>query len=436
MVTTPTVVRDGEQFLLSSLSPDRAQKRLAVAVVLALLVAFTAGPISNIQLARIDAVVPAYAMASFLNDSFTAVLLFAQFSILRSRAVLAIACGYVYTALTVIAWTLTFPGLFAPTGLLGAGLQTTTWLYILWHSGFPMFVIAYALLKDADPTKRGGSVGAAILSSVAVIASIVCVATFLIIAGDLRLPPLMIDATHISSLWAHAVQFSAVLSAFALIMLWVRWRSVLDLWLMVVMCAYVTELSLNLSTRFTVGWYASRACGLLSSSLVLFVLLYETTKLYGQLLRAVFAHSREREARLVTGDTIAAMIAHEVRQPLSAMVTNANAGVRWLDRPVPDCKEAKETLERIATEGRRAGAVIGSIRALFKNDGRTRASLDVNDLVGETLALVRGDLQRHRVVVRSEPNEQLPQVKGDRTQLQQVLLNLITNAIEFDGNYR
>jgi signal transduction histidine kinase len=127
----------------------------------------------------------------------------------------------------------------------------------------------------------------------------------------------MIDPSHIAPLWAYAVGFSALLSVLALIVLWIRWRSVLDLWLMVVMFAYVTELCLNLSTRFTVGWYASRAAGLLSGSLVLFVLLYEITFLYAQLLRAVFAQRREREVRLMTGDAVAATIAHEVKQPLS-----------------------------------------------------------------------------------------------------------------------
>src|SRR6202011_2654762 len=156
MVKTPTVVRDGEQFILTSLSPSRAQRRLALAVVLALLVAFfiTAGPLSTIQPQRIDAFIPAYATAIFVIDSITAVLLFAQFSILRSRALLVIASGYLFTALIVIPRMLTFPGAFTPGGLLGAGLQTTNWLYISWHSGFPMFVIAYALLKDADPAMR------------------------------------------------------------------------------------------------------------------------------------------------------------------------------------------------------------------------------------------------------------------------------------------
>src|SRR6202166_1842853 len=184
MVKTTVVVPEEQHFTLASLSPGRAQRRLAVAVVLALLGAFfmAAGPLSTIQLGRIDAFVPAYAAAMFVIDSITAVLLFAQFTILRSRALLVIASGYLFTALIVIPWVLTFPGVFTPGGLLGAGLQSTNWLYILWHGGFPTFVMAYALLKDADPAKRlwEGSVGAAILSSVAATAAVVCAATYLV----------------------------------------------------------------------------------------------------------------------------------------------------------------------------------------------------------------------------------------------------------------
>src|SRR3979409_434469 len=188
MVTTATDLPEEQNFIISSLPPGRAQKRLALAVVLALLAAFLvmAWPLSTIQLARVDAFVPAYAMAMFVTDSITAVLLFAQFSILRSRALLVIASGYLFTALVVIPWMLTFPGVFAPSGLLGAGLQSTVWLYILWHAGFPMFVAAYALLKDGDPTKRlwQSSARVAILLSVALTAGIVGAAAFLVTAGD------------------------------------------------------------------------------------------------------------------------------------------------------------------------------------------------------------------------------------------------------------
>src|ERR1700730_8967727 len=418
MVKTAAIVPEEQHFILSSLSPSRAQKRLALVLVLALLVAFliTDGTLSTIQFGRIDAFIPAYATAMLVNDSITAVLLFAQFSILRSRALLAIASGYLFTALIVIPWALTFPGIFRPDGLLGAGLQSTSWLYTLWHGGFAMFVIAYALLRDTDPARRlwRRSAAAGILSSVALTAAVVCAATFIVTAGDALLPRINLDRVHFSTLWLYIASCLALLSVAAVIVLWIGRRSVLDLWLMVVMSAYVIEICMiafPIPARFSFGWYAGRVFGLLSGSLLLFVLLYEITILYAQLLRAVLAQRREREARLMTGDAVSASIAHEIKQPLSGMVTNAEAGLRWL------C-------------GKRAGAVIEGIRAIFKKDAGNRTSLDVKELITEALALVRDELQKHRVSVRVEPNERLPRVKGDRVQLRQVLLNLVTNAID------
>src|SRR6266446_2649295 len=408
MVNRAVADPEEQNFILSSLSPTRAQKRLAIAVVLALLLAFfitEVGPLSTIQLGRIDAFVPAYATAMFVNDTITAVLLFAQFSILRSRALLAIANGYLFTALMLIPWMLTFPGVFAPGGLLGAGLQSTSWLYTLWHAGFAMFVIAYALLRDADPAKRlwRGSAAAAILLSIAATAAVVWALAFIVTAGDALLPRINLDPLHFSTLWLYIAGCLVLLSVLAVILLWIRRHSVLDLWLMVVMSAYAIEICMiafPIPARFSFGWYAGRVFGLLSGSLLLFVLLYEITILYAQLLRAVLAQRREREARLMTGDAVSASIAHEIKQPLSGMITNADAGLGWLDRSMPD--EAKAAFEQIVADGHRAAAVIGSIRAIFKKDARNRTSLDINELIGEALALTRGDLQRHRILVEVE----------------------------------
>ena len=355
---------DEQHLVLSSQPPSRAQKRLAFAVVLALVVAFaiTVGPLKSFHPPRIDAFIPAYTAAIFVNDAITAVLLFSQFSILRSRALLVIACGYLFTALTAIPWMLTFPGVFTPGGLLGAGKQSTAWLYIFWHGGFSLFVIAYALLKETDPAKQAWRTSrhTAMLSGVAVVA-LVCVATFLATAGNAQLPPLMIDTVHVSIIWEYTAGFTALLGVTTLIALWVRRHSMLDLWLMVVICAYVIDVILNsfpVPGRFSVGWYAGRIFGLLSSSLVLIVLLYEITALYARLLQAVLAQRREREARLMTGNAVAAMIAHEIKQPLTGMTTHADAGLRWLDRATPDLGEAKEAFKKISANGHRAGAVI------------------------------------------------------------------------------
>src|SRR3954464_14039 len=170
MLTTPAFGAEEKHFILSSLSPGRTQKRLAVGVVLSLLVVLylITGPLSGIQLGAINAFVAVYATAMFVTDSITAILLYAQFSMLRSRAILVIANGYLFTALIVVPYILAFPGVLAPNGLVG-GLQTAAWLYVVWHCGLAIFVIGYALSKDRDFSREPwqGNVRSAILRSVA-----------------------------------------------------------------------------------------------------------------------------------------------------------------------------------------------------------------------------------------------------------------------------
>ena len=435
---TAAIVPEEQHFILSTLSPGPVQKRLALAVVLCLLVVFaliTAGPLAGVHPGRVEAFVPAYAAAMFTCDSITAILLYAQFSILRSRATLVIASGYLFTALILIPFVLVFPAVFVPGNLMG-GTQSTSWIWCFWHAGFPMFVIGYALLKETDSSKQfwRGTVAAPIALSVALTGAVVSAAAILCIAGEALLPRVTDSSLHFGSLWPYFIGAPVALSAAtALIVLWGRRRSMLDLWLMVVICLYLIEVPLSYypnPNRFSLAWYTVRVIGFISSGLVLIVLLYEIRTLYSRLLGAVLAQRREREARLMTGDAVAATIAHEVKQPLTAMVTTADAGLRFLDRSMPNLDKAKEAFKRIVSDGHRAGEVVEGIRANFRNDVRARTALDVNELIREALALERGDLQKHRISVQAEPNQQLPEVQGNRVQLQQVLLNLIANAID------
>ena len=437
MMKPGVIVPEDQPFTLANSSPGRLQKRLALAVVLVFLSALfiMAGELSSIQWSRVNAFVPAYGTAIFVNDLITSVLLFNQFAILRSRALLAISTGYLFTALMVIPWMLTFPGAFTPNGLLGAGLQSANWLYIFRYAGFPTFVIAYALLKDTGLPRRlwEDSVGATILSSVVLTLALVGAATVLVTTGDAYSPRLSIDPIHFSSLALYVTSSLILWNVLALTLLWMRHRSVLDLWLMVVVCAYAIEIymiSFPGMARFSAGWYVGRVFGFVSSILVLFVLLHEIATLYAQLLRAVLAQRREREARLMTGDAVSASIVHEVKQPLTAIIASANAGLNWLDRVEPELDNARKALRRIVTTGHRADAMVENIRAHFRIGARTRTSLDIDDVIREALAVVRDKLQSHRIVVQAELGKGLPRISGEQIQLQQVLVNLITNAID------
>ena len=137
-----------------------------------------------------------------------------------------------------------------------------------------------------------------------------------------------------------------------------------------------------------------------------------------------------RSAPVSRMGAMTASIAHEINQPLAAIVANANAALRWMARTPPDVAEARESLEQIVREGQRAADVIQSVRSMFKSKEVARASIDLNQLIHEVLTLAQGTLKKHGVVVRTELDEALIPVTGNRVQLQQVLFNLVTNAIE------
>ena len=137
-----------------------------------------------------------------------------------------------------------------------------------------------------------------------------------------------------------------------------------------------------------------------------------------------------RVARMNRLGAMTASIAHEINQPLGAMVANANAALRWLAKSPPNLDEAGAALKRIGADGHRAAEVVQGIRAMFKNDGQKRMPLDINQLIHEVIALVQGELRKRHISVDAELSEGLPQVTADRVQLQQVIMNLVTNAID------
>jgi len=174
--------------------------------------------------------------------------------------------------------------------------------------------------------------------------------------------------------------------------------------------------------------------------------LKETVQELKRTNEALQSESRERESaeealhqahtdlahvnRVTTMGELTASLAHEVNQPISAAVTNANTCLRWLTRDHPDVEEARAAAMRIVNDGRRAAEIINRVRLLFKKGTQEHELVDVNEIIREISVLLHGEATRHFVLVRTDLAADLPQVMGDRVQLQQVLMNLIMNSID------
>jgi PAS domain S-box-containing protein len=146
-------------------------------------------------------------------------------------------------------------------------------------------------------------------------------------------------------------------------------------------------------------------------------------------MQAELAHAN----RVTTMGELSASIAHEVNQPIAATVTNAQAALRWLRAHPPDLDEVRASLSRIVEDGNRAGNVIGGIRAFINKVPPRKDRFDLNEAILEMIALTRSEMLKHGISLQTELAPGLPRVEGDRTQLQQVILNLVVNAIEAMG---
>jgi len=137
-----------------------------------------------------------------------------------------------------------------------------------------------------------------------------------------------------------------------------------------------------------------------------------------------------RAARVATMGELTASIAHEVKQPITANVTNARAALHWLDRQTPDLEEARQALTRIVNDAKRAADVIDRIRDLVKKAPPQKEPLEINETIRQVIELTRGEVVKNGVSVEMQLADGLPRIEGDRVQLQQVILNLIINAVQ------
>ena len=450
MSSTPPLGRAVE------LATSGHRRTALIAVALSALVFVAAIPFAKVALAPVPAFIPAYETALVANDIITAALLFGQFTYLRSRALLVLAGGYLFTGLIAIAHALTFPGLVTPTGLLGAGPHTTAWLYMFWHVAFPGCVIAYAFLKDRGPYGQATRSALLMISTCAAAALLAVGFTALATAGREALPPIMSGNAYtpaylfvVSSVW--------LLSIVAVVTLWLRRpHSVLDVWLMVVMCAWIFDIALSAvfnAGRFDLGFYAGRIYGLVASSVVLAMLLFGNAQLYLRLanasalreeerLRLVLANAQLEKARLAAEDAeraksaFLATMSHEIRTPMNGIL-----GMLELLSLMKLEGEQRTTLEIVRESGRSLLRIIDDILDFSRIEaGKLELRPEPTSIAAMMQrvchiysgnASTKGLDLEHRLDARIAPS-----LMVDPLRLQQILNNLVSNAIKFteDGH--
>jgi signal transduction histidine kinase len=469
MPLSPSTRWNYDDGILARASVRPRELHLCIALIgISAIVFLACLPYIRVLLPASPAFVAAYNAVSTLNDLTTSVILFSQFSVLRSRALLLLAGGYLFAAVISVVQLLTFPDAFTTGPLLGAGPQTALWLCIFWHGGFPIALIFYALTQGDSRQISTAPYIAIVWAGTAVIGVVVAcwwAATWG--AENARLLPSLLDANGFtfSQRIINLIDIILAVAAFALLAARSR-HNLLNLWLTVVMgywlCDVILSSYLN-STRYDFGFYAGRIYGALAASFLLAVLVLENSLLYRRLANAAsrlteraseLSHANEmlrteiesrqkteeelrraqaeldRVSRMTAMDELTSSLADEVNHPIGAMMINAETCLRWLSEDAPNVENARQTASMIVRDGTRASETVARMQQRFDMGAPLRESVDVNELIREMIALLRDEAARNGVSIRTDLAESVSRVAGDRIQLKQVLMNLMVNGME------
>ncbi|QOZ78063.1 two-component sensor histidine kinase [Bradyrhizobium sp. CCBAU 53351] len=420
--------------VVASMPYTQRHRAMALGLVVSILVVSSfLAPFANQQIGRVDSFLPVVQTVMATADLLTATLLFAQYSVQPHRALLIVASGYICAGSFAFLQTLSFPGSYAPNGLIGDVYNTPAWFFVLWYTTFPLSILFYALLKDKGRMSQG-STTANIAITLSIVFVLIALPSWLVIDGTEYLPQFfttgLMRQTRLSN------QFNiglTILAGFVLLILFVRRRTVLDLWLMVTVFAALPNFLVAAyagSSRFSVGWYTARGFALIASVTLLSVLVAEMTMLYSRLASALMMQLRERTNRFVSIDAATAAIAHEVRSPLGSITLNADTAQQVLGAKPLRLEELSAILKDIVEASLRVDNTITSIRGLFKHATDKPVTINVENVARQVLRLLQHELQFNGVLVVTDFEDGAPLVRADPVQLQQVILNLIKNAIE------
>jgi signal transduction histidine kinase len=361
-----------------------------------------------------------------MADWIIAILLVAQARVLHTRALYVLAVGYFFAGLFMSLRILSLPGAM---GALEHRYDPTynvpLWFYLSSHLALPFAIIPYAwLMQAADRSLRPSQhrpPGRHLVRSLIVAGSAVLVLTASTTALSWS-SPIFLMATAVMLL---IIAGMAALGR--------GLHSELDLWLLLMLWGWFLEMALIAlsSTGYTAGWYAARGLGLVSGLFVLFALLAETSKLYAQSVLQLIAQTQEREHRFLIRDVLSASIAHELRNPLAAILINAQTARKTAfgEKARPE-EETKEVLDDIVASCLRANDILESTRAMFGRGNSERRLVDPHLILRSTLAMVASSARVQGVSTDLVMEGRPGQIAINPLQFQQALLNLFQNAIE------
>jgi signal transduction histidine kinase len=364
-----------------------------------------------------------------MADWIIALLLFAQARILHARPLYVLVAGFFFAGLFMGLRVLSLPGALAALDRrFDPTYDLPLWFYCFSHAALPLAILPYVWLSRATDRRLRTNpaphpaLGHYLAGSMILAASVSLVLVF----GK--------TSPHWSS--------PAFLSASAVIVLIIigmaalehALRSELNLKLLLMLWGWFLEVTLIALpyAGYTPGWYAARSLGLVSGLFVLFALLAETNKLYAQSVLQLIAQEQEREHRFLIRDATSATIAHELRQPLGAIMINAEVARKITSdqrrEAAPD--QAIQVLDDIIASSHRANDMLESKRAIFRRQSGEKIFVDPVVILQSTLAMIENSARAHNVSVELVVEQRPRPVAVNRLQLQQALLNLLQNAIE------
>jgi len=441
-VDTPAHQNPAGQAFLGTAPAGRWDWRLAMGfVVLSFLGLIAIAPFARMRLAPLPQFVPAYESALWVCDMATALLLLGQFHRSRSPSLLALSGGYLMSSLIIPPHMMAFPGLFAPQGLLGGAGPTIAWLYVLWHIGFPLFVLAHSLVARVE-TRDGWTVqrpGRAILGVVTAAMAYVALSLWLALRDTAALPTISVNGEYGRLLTTGVAPTMVAISVAALASVWLGRRgSVLDVWLTAVMSAWICDISVSSllsNTRFDLAWYAGRVYALMAGAFLFGVLLLDLSRLYGRLADALadakaqneaLVRSREeltRAQRLEAIGQLTGGIAHDFNNILTA-VTGC---LEMISRKPDDPARVRRLSGNAAAAADRGAQLVRQLLTFSRRQNLNPQVLDANDLLLEMATLARkavGDA----AVLKLDLGQPLDRICVDAGEFQAALLNLLSNA--------